>query len=83
VATALNEMASSRGLPHKSSCASAAVPEEQRAIEGVQVDNQWYPMDDICRHTTCERHKPFGNIKMKVCIIHAFISSIIYAYILL
>jgi hypothetical protein len=59
-----------------------AVPEEQRAI-GVQVDNQRYPVDDICRRTTCELHKPFGNIKMKVCIIHAFISSITNAYILL
>ena len=90
VAAALNEMAPSGGLPlvqvpsaHKSSCASAAVPEEQRAIEGVQVDSQRYPVDDICRRTTCELHKPFGNIKMKVCIIHAFISSIIDAYILL
>jgi hypothetical protein len=90
VAAAVNEMAPSGGLPlvqvpsaHKSSCASAAVPEEQRAIEGVQVDNQRYPVDDICRRTTCELHKPFDNIKMKVCIIHAFISSIIDAYILL
>jgi hypothetical protein len=90
VAVALNEMAPSGGLPlvqvpstHKSSCASAVVPEEQRAIEGVQVDSQRYPVDDICRHTTCELHKPFGNIRMKVCIIHAFISSIIDAYILL
>jgi hypothetical protein len=48
VAAAVNEMAPSGGLPlvqvpsaHKSSCASAAVPEEQRAIEGVQVDSQW------------------------------------------
>jgi hypothetical protein len=87
---ALNKMAPSGGLPlvqvpsaHKSSCASAAVPEEQRAIEGVQVDSQGYPLDDICQRTTCELHKPFGNIKMKVCIIHAFISSIIDAYILL
>jgi hypothetical protein len=60
-----------------------AVPEEQRAIEGVQVDNQRYPVDDICRRTTCELHKPFGNIKIKVCTIHAFISSITNAYILL
>jgi hypothetical protein len=80
----VNEMAPSGGLPlvqvpsaHKSSCASAAVLEEQREIEGVQVDSEWYPMDDICRHTRCELHKPFGNIKMKVCIIHAFITSII------
>jgi hypothetical protein len=36
------------------------------AIEGVQVDNQRYPMDDICRRTGCELHKPFGNIKMMV-----------------
>jgi hypothetical protein len=90
VAAAVNEMAPSGGLPliqvpsaHKSSCASAAVPEEQRAIEGVQVDSQRYSVDDICRRTTCELHKPFGNIKMKVCIIHAFITSIIDAYILL
>jgi hypothetical protein len=84
VAAAVNEMAPAEGLPlvqvssaHKSSCASAAVPEEQRAIEGVQVDSQRYPVDDICRHTRCEVHKPFGNIKMKVCIVHAFITSII------
>jgi hypothetical protein len=84
VAAAVNEMAPFGGLSlvqvpsaHKSSCASAAVPEEQRAIEGVQVDSQWYPVDDICRRTTCELHKPFSNIKMKVCIIHAFISSIL------
>jgi hypothetical protein len=82
VAAAVNEMAPAQGLPlvhvpsaHKSSCASAAVPEEQRAIEGVQVDSQRYPVDDIC--TKCELHKPFGNIKMKVCLIHAFITSII------
>jgi hypothetical protein len=90
VAATLNEMAPYGGLPliqvsstHKSSCASAAVPEEQRAIQGVQVDSQQYPVDDICRRITCELHKPFDNIKMKVCIIHAFISSIIDAYILL
>jgi hypothetical protein len=90
VAATLNEMAPSGGLPlvqvpstHKSSCASAAVPKEQRAIDRVQVDSQRYPIDDICRRTTCELHKSFGNIKMKVCIIHAFISSIIDAYILL
>jgi hypothetical protein len=78
VAAALNEMAPAQGLPlvqvpsaHKSSCASAAVPEEQRAIEGVQVDSQRCPVDDICQH------KPFDNIKMKVCLIHAFITSII------
>jgi hypothetical protein len=84
VAAAINEMAPSGGLPlvqvpsaHKSSFAFAAVPEEQRAIEGVQVDSQRYLVDDIYRHTRCELHKPFGNIKMKVCIIHAFITSII------
>jgi hypothetical protein len=84
VAAAVNEMAPSGGLPlvqlpsaHKSSCASAAVPKEQRAIEGVQVDSQRYPVNDICRRTRCELHKPFGNIKMKICIIHAFITSII------
>jgi hypothetical protein len=84
VVAIVNEMAPSRGLPlvevpstHKSSCASAAVPEEQRAIEGVQVDSQRYTVDDICRRTRCELHKPFDNIKMKVCIIHAFINSII------
>jgi hypothetical protein len=81
VAAAVNEMALAQGLPlvqipsaHKSSCASAAVPKEQRAIEGVQVDIQRYPVDDICRRTRCEL---FGNIKMKVCLIHAFITSII------
>jgi hypothetical protein len=81
---AVNEMAPSGGLPlvqvpsaHKSSCASAAVPEEKRAIEEAQVDSQRYPVDDICRRTRCELHKPFGNIKMKVCIIQAFITSII------
>jgi hypothetical protein len=84
VAVAANEMAPAQGLPlvqvpfaHFSSCASAAVPEEQRAIERVQVDSQRYPVDDICRCTRCELHKPFGNIKMKVCLIHAIIASII------
>jgi hypothetical protein len=84
VTAAVNEMATTQGLPlvqvpsaQKSSCASAAVPEEQKAIEGVQVDSQRYPMDDICRRTRCELHKPFDNIKMKVCLIHAFITSII------
>jgi hypothetical protein len=49
VAAAVNEMAPSEGLPliqvpsaHKSSCAFATVPEEQGAIEGVQVDSQRY-----------------------------------------
>jgi hypothetical protein len=81
VAAAVNEMAPAQGLPlvqvffaHKSSCTSAAVPEEKRAIEGVQVDNQRYHMDDICRRTRCELHNPFGNIKMKVCIIYDFIT---------
>jgi hypothetical protein len=92
VAAAVNEMASAQGLPlvqvpstHFSSCASTAVPEEQRAI-GVQVDIQRYPVDDICRRTRCELHKPFGNIKLKVCLIHTFITSIIdhiYIYITL
>jgi hypothetical protein len=84
VAATVNDIAPAQGLPlvqlpfaHKSNCASATVPEEQRAIEGVQVDNQRYPVDDICRCTRCELHKPFGNIKMKVCLIHAFITSII------
>jgi hypothetical protein len=84
VAAVVNEMAPAQGLPlvqvpsaHFPSYASAAVPEEQRAIEGVQVDNKRYPVDDICRRTRCELHKPFGNIKMKVCLIHAFITSII------
>jgi hypothetical protein len=84
VVAVVNEMAPTQGLPlvqvpsaHKSSCASAAVPEEQRAIEGVQVDSQWYPVDDIYQRTRCELHKPFGNIKIKVCLIHAFITSII------
>jgi hypothetical protein len=70
VAATVNEMAPAQGLPlvqvlsaHFSSCASAAIPEEQRAIEGVQVDSQWYPVDDICRHTICELHKPFGTSK--------------------
>jgi hypothetical protein len=83
VAAVVNEMAPSGGQPlvqvpsaHKSSCASATVPEEQRAIEGV-VDSQRYPVDDICQRTRCELHKPFGNIKMKVCIIHAFNTSIV------
>jgi hypothetical protein len=84
VATTVNEMAPAQGLPlvqvpsaQKSNCASAVVPEEQRAIEGVQVDSQWHPVDDIYRRTRCELHKPFDNIKMKVCLIHAFITSII------
>jgi hypothetical protein len=84
VAAAINEMAQAQGLPlvqvpsaHFSSCASAVVPEEQRTIEGVQVDSQRYPVDDICWRARCELHKPFGNIKMKVCLIHAFITSII------
>jgi hypothetical protein len=84
VAAVVNEMVPAQGLPlvqvpsaHFSSCASAAVPEEQRAIEGVQVDSQRYPVNDICRRTKCELHKPFGNIKMKVCVIHDFITSII------
>jgi hypothetical protein len=84
VATAVNEIVPAQGLPlvqvpsaHFSSCASAAVPEEQRAIEGVQVDSQRYPVDGICRRTRCELHKPFNNIKMKVCLILAFITSII------
>jgi hypothetical protein len=84
VVTTINEMAPAQGLPlvqvpsaRKSSCVSTAIPEEQRAIEGVQVDSQWYPVDDICRRISCELHKPFGNIKMKVCLIHAFITSII------
>jgi hypothetical protein len=84
VAVAVNEMAPAQGLPlvqvpsaHFSSCASAVVPEEQRAIEGVKVDSQRYPVDDICRRTRCEFHKPFGNIKMKVCLTHAFITSLI------
>jgi hypothetical protein len=84
VIAAVNEMDPSGGLPlvqvpsaHKSSCASAAVPEEQRAIEGVQVDRQRYPVDDICLRIRCELHKPFSNFKLKVCIIHAFITSII------
>jgi hypothetical protein len=61
VAAAVNDMAPAQGPPlvqvpsaHKSSCASAPVPEEQRVIEGVQVDIQRYPMDDICRRTRCE-----------------------------
>jgi hypothetical protein len=61
VSAAVNEMAPAQELPlvqvpsaHFSSCASAAVPEEQRAINGVQVDSQRYPVDDICRRTRCE-----------------------------
>jgi hypothetical protein len=84
VVAAVNEMAPAHGLPlvqvpsaHKRSCASVVVPEKQRAIEGVQVDSQRYPVDEICPRTRCELHKPFGNIKMKVCLIHAFITSII------
>jgi hypothetical protein len=82
VVAAVNEMAPAQGPPlvqvpsaHKSSCASTVVAEEQRAIEGVQADSQRYPVDDICRRTRCELHKPFGSIKMKVCLIHAFITS--------
>jgi hypothetical protein len=70
VVVTLNEMAPSGGLPlvqvpyaHKSSCASAVVPEEQRAIEGVQVDSQRYPVDEICQHSTCELHKPLATSK--------------------
>jgi hypothetical protein len=84
VITVVNEMAPAQGLPlvqvpstHKSSCASAAVPEEQRAIETVQMDSQRYPVDDICRRTRFELHKPFDNIEIKVCLIHAFITLII------
>jgi hypothetical protein len=79
VATTINEMTHSGGLPqvqvhpiisssaHKSSCASKEVPEEQREIEGVQVDDsQWYPVDDLCRCTPCELHKTFCNITIKV-----------------
>jgi hypothetical protein len=84
VAAAVIEMAPAKRLPlvqvpsaHFSSCASVVVPEEQRVIEGVQVDNQRYPVDDICQRTRCELHKTFGNIKMKICLIHAFITSII------
>jgi hypothetical protein len=80
VAATVNEMSPSGGLPlvqvpsaHKSSCASAEILEEQRAIERVQVDSQQYPMDDICRRTRCVLHKPFGNIKMKVCIVHSLL----------
>jgi hypothetical protein len=83
VAATVNEMAPTQGLPlvqvpsaRFSSCASAAVPEEQRAIKGVQVESQRHLMDEICWRTRCELHKPFGNIKMKVCLIHPFITSI-------
>jgi hypothetical protein len=61
VVAALNEMAPSGGLPlvqvpsdRKSNCASTTVPEGKRAIEGVQVDNQWYLVIDIGWRTTCE-----------------------------
>jgi hypothetical protein len=83
VVAAVNEITPAQGLPlvqvpsaHKSSCASAAVPEEQRATEGVQMDSQRYLVDDIYRRTRCELHKPFGKIKMKVCLIHDFITLI-------
>jgi hypothetical protein len=83
VAVAVNETPT-QGLPlvqvpsaHFSSCASPAVHEEQRAIERLQVDSQRYLVNDTCRRTRCELHKPFSNIKMKVCLIHAFITSII------
>jgi hypothetical protein len=52
VAAAGNEMAPFGRLPlvqvpssHKSSCASVVVPEEQREIEGVQVDSQRYTVE--------------------------------------
>jgi hypothetical protein len=88
VAATVNEMAPAQGLPlvqvpsaNFSSCASAAVAGEQWAIQGVQVDSQRYPVDDIYRRTRCELHKPFDNIKLKVCLIHSFITSIIdYIY---
>ena len=83
VAATINEMVHSGALPqvpvdpiispstHKSSCASievpTEVPEEQRAIEGVQVDDSTrYPVDDLCKRTACELHKPFGNITVRV-----------------
>jgi hypothetical protein len=58
-----------------SSCASTEVPtgactegpKKQRAIEGVQVDdNQKYPVDYLYQCTACELHKTFGNITVKV-----------------
>lgn len=81
VAATINEIAHSGALPEqrlaldpiispsarKSSCASTEVPEENMANEEVPVDdNQRYPVDDLCRRTTCELHKPFGNITMQV-----------------
>ena len=79
MATAINDMAHSGALPQvpvdpiirpstrKSSCASTEVTEKHMAIKGVEVDdNQWYPVDDLCQRTSCELHKPFNNIKMKV-----------------
>ena len=83
MAATISEMAHSGALPQalaqapldpvispsqrKSSCASTEAPEEHRAIEGVEVDdNERYPVDDICQRTSCELHKPFGNITMKV-----------------
>jgi hypothetical protein len=79
VATTISEMAHSGRLLQvqvdpiispsacKSSCASTNVAEEQREIERVQVDDsQRYPVDDLCRRTPCEMHKPFNNITIKV-----------------
>ena len=50
----------------RSSCASTEAPEEHRAMEVHQVDETKYPVDDICHCTSCELHKPFENITMKV-----------------
>lgn len=86
VATTINEMIQSGALPvdpnitispsqHRSSCASTEVPEEntEENTAILPVDNQRYPVDDICQRTSCELHRPFGNITIKVYIslIHA------------
>jgi hypothetical protein len=48
-------------------------PEELRAIERVPLDdNQQYPVDFLYRCTSCEMHKPFGNITMQVTYGSAF-----------
>ena len=57
----------SLALPLAKAVVLPEVPEEQRAIEGVQVDDSTrYPVDDLCKRTACELHKPFGNITVRV-----------------
>ncbi|CAO2152660.1 unnamed protein product [Urochloa humidicola] len=49
-----------------SSCASTGLPDVD--IERpLPVDNvQRYPVDEITQRTSCELHRPFGNISLKV-----------------